>query len=126
MALTKEDLQAISELVSGLLVPVNERLDKVDAGLDKMETELDKMDARLDQVEVRLDQMDERFEKVEDKLHVIVFRQNHMSKKMEDLQLDLKVVKRDIEREIHDLNDQMETVIVILETNELLPKKKPS
>ena len=157
MTLTKEDLQAIS----GLLTPMHECLERVDIRLDKVEGRLDQVDARLDQIDVRLDQMDarfdqmdvrfdqmegslgqmdvrfdqmegclgqmnERFDKVDDKLELIIFRQNHMSSKQDDLGLDLKVVKRDIDREIHDLNDQMETVIVVMEANELLPKKKKS
>ena len=91
-----------------------------------MDEKFDRMDTRLGEIESRLDQMDERFDKVEDKLEVMTFRQNHMSRKLDDLQLDLKVVKRDIERNIHALNDQMETVIVIMEANELLPKRKES
>ncbi len=157
MTLTKEDLQAIS----GLLTPMHECLERVDIRLDKVEGRLDQVDARLDQIDVRLDQMDarfdqmdvrfdqmegslgqmdvrfdqmegclgqmnERFDKVDDKLELIIFRQNHMSSKQDDLGLDLKVVKRDIDREINDLNDQMETVIVVMEANELLPKKKKS
>ena len=157
MTLTKEDLQAIS----GLLTPMHECLERVDIRLDKVEGRLDQVDARLDQIDVRLDQkdarfdqmdvrfdqmegslgqmdvrfdqmegclgqMNERFDKVDDKLELIIFRQNHMSSKQDDLGLDLKVVKRDIDQEIHDLNDQMETVIVVMEANELLPKKKKS
>lgn len=42
------------------------------------------------------------------------------------MHLDLKVAGRDIEREIHDVNGQVETVIVVMEANELLPKRKES
>ena len=43
MALTKEDLQSIGELMDGKLEPINVRLDKVDARLDKVEARLDTM-----------------------------------------------------------------------------------
>jgi len=105
---------------------MDECLDRMEARQDKMDECLHQMDIRLGKVEVQLVQMDERFDKVDDKLEVIVFRQNHMSRKQEDIQLDLKVAKRDIERKVHDLNDQMETVIIIMEANDLLPKKNKS
>ncbi len=41
MSLTREDLQAISELMDMKLEPVNKRLDKMDERLDKIESDID-------------------------------------------------------------------------------------
>ncbi len=83
MALTKEDLSAINEL----LKPINDRLDKMDDCLD-----------------------------------IIELKQDRTAKKLEDLRLDVAVAERDIRRDIHELKDEMETVIEVLKMNELIPQ----
>ena len=83
MALTKEDLSAINEL----LRPINDRLDKMD-----------------------------------DRLDIIELKQDRTAKKLEDLRLDVAVAERDIRRDIHELKDEMETVIEVLKMNELIPQ----
>ena len=83
MALTKEDLSAINEL----LKPINDRLDKMD-----------------------------------DRLDIIELKQDRTTKKLEDLRLDVAVAERDIRRDIHELKDEMETVIEVLKMNELIPQ----
>lgn len=42
--LTKEDLQAISQLIKNEVEPINKRLDKVDTRLDSMDTRLDNIE----------------------------------------------------------------------------------
>ncbi len=79
MALTKEDLNAISQLMDEKLKPINDRLD------------------------------------------IIELKQDRTSKKLDDLQLDVKIAERDIRRDIHKLNDEMETVVEILKQHELIP-----
>ncbi len=110
MALTQGDLQAITELLN----PIHVKLDKMDARLDKVESRLDKVDARLDKVESRLGKMDVR-------LDVIEMKQDLTSKKLNDLDLDIKVSERNVRRDIHKLNDEMETVAEVLKQNELIP-----
>ena len=83
MALTKEDLSAINEL----LKPINDRLDKMD-----------------------------------DRLDIIELKQDRTAKKLEDLRLDVAVAERDIRRDIHELKDEMETVIEVLKMHELIPQ----
>ena len=51
MALTNEDLQAISNLMDNKLQPINGRLDKMDERLDKMDARFDKIENRLDKIE---------------------------------------------------------------------------
>lgn len=55
MALTKEDLKALSDLL-------DERLDK---RLEPMEKKLDKIENRLDTVESRLDKVESRLDRLE-------------------------------------------------------------
>ncbi len=70
--------------------------------LNPIHVKLDKMDARLDKVESRLDKVDGRLE-------------------LNDLDLDIKVSERNVRRDIHKLNDEMETVAEVLKQNELIP-----
>ena len=80
MALTKEDLSAIKELMDQQLKSINDRLD------------------------------------------IIEHKQDRTEKKVDDLRLDVAVAERDIRRDIHELKDEMETVIEVLKMNELLPR----
>lgn len=54
MALTREDLLAISQLLDERLNPINKRLDGMDKRFDGMDERLDRMDERLDSMDERL------------------------------------------------------------------------
>lgn len=51
MALTKDDLQAISGLLDLKLEPIHSRLDNVESRLDRVESRLDRVENRLDKLE---------------------------------------------------------------------------
>ena len=87
MALTKEDLSAISQIMDDKLKPINDRLDKMD-----------------------------------NRLEIIEIKQDRTAKKLEDLRLDAAIAERDIRRDIHELKDEVETVIEVLKMNELIPQ----
>lgn len=122
MALTKEDLNAISQLMDEKLKPVNNRLDKMDGRFDKMDGRLDKMDSRLDKMDGRLGKVENRLDKMDNRLDIIELKQDRTAKKLEDLRLDIAISERDIRRDIHELKDATETIIEILKMNELLPQ----
>ena len=125
MTLTNDDLKMFGQLLDDKL---EEKLkscyretgcDGYQTGQDgrktgQMDTRLDGIDERLDKVDTRLDGIDGRLDKVDCRLNVLEFRQNHFSKKLEDLQLDMKIFERNVNRSLHRLTDEMETVIVIL------------
>lgn len=94
MALTKEDLNAISQLMDERLAPINNRLDKID-------NRLDKIDNRLDVMEVK---------------------QNKMSDQLTELQLSQKLFEMNTNKKLARLQDGMDTVEEILKLNELLPR----
>ena len=111
MTLTNDDLKMFGQLLDDKL---EEKLNPVTERLDAMDIRLDRMDERLDKMDTRLDGIDGRLDKVDCRLNVLEFRQNHFSKKLEDLQLDMKIFERNVNRSLHRLTDEMETVIVIL------------
>lgn len=84
MALTKDDLKAISQL----------------------------FDVKFD----------ERLKPIENRLDIMELKQDRTIKKLDDLQLDVKIAERDIRRDIHILKDEMETVAEVLKQNELIPQ----
>lgn len=91
-------LQAISEIIDKKL---DEKLAPINNRLDKMDNRLDKMDNRFDVLEVKQDRTD---------------------KKLDDLQVDFVIAERRIRHDIHELKDEMETVIEVLKMNEMVPR----
>lgn len=79
----------------------------------------DMMDKKLDEslklINDRLDKMDSRFD-------ILELKQDRTAKKVEDLQIDIAVAERKITRDIHELKDEMETVVEVLKMNELIPR----
>ncbi len=63
----------------------------------------------------------DRFDKIDSRFDIIELKQDRTTKKLEDLRLDVAVAERDIRRDIHELKDEMETVIEVLKMNDLLP-----
>ena len=92
-------LQAISDMM-------DQKLDeKLDQKLDE------KLDEKLKPIYIRLDKVESRLDKVE-------VKQDRTIRKLDDLQLDVKSA----ERNIHRLQDEVETVIEILKINEMVPQ----
>ena len=113
MALTNDDLYAISQLLDNKLTPIHHRL-------DKLEGRLDNIDDRLGSIDDRLGGIDDRLDKIDDRLDITAMKQNLTSKKLDDLKLDVNIAERDIRRDIHKLNDEMETIVETLKQHELL------
>ena len=75
----------------------------------------------LQKILERLDKMDNRFDKMDNRFDIIELKQDRTAKKVEDLRIDVAVAERDIRRNIHELKDEMETVIEVLKMNDMLP-----
>ncbi len=58
MALTREDLLAISDLMDVKLQPMNERFDTMESRLDGMDDRFDEMDQKFDHIEIRLERLE--------------------------------------------------------------------
>lgn len=71
MALTKDDLQAIAQLMSEQIKPINERLDRMDERFDGIDKRLDGIDERLDKVDERLDGIDGRLDRIEEDVEIV-------------------------------------------------------
>lgn len=104
MALTNDDLKAISQLLDEKM---DERFDKIEGRLDKMEKHFKDIDKHLDKIDNRLD--------------IIELKQDRMENKLVDFQLEMKIFSRNVEKNMHTLKDEMETVVEVLQQNELIP-----
>jgi len=93
MALTKEDLQAISGLLDVKLQPVYCRLDSLEDRLGKVEGRLEGLEDRLGKVEDRLEKVEGRLEKVENRLD-----------KLESEMSGIKIGQAEIRNNMEELN----------------------
>jgi predicted nucleic acid-binding Zn-ribbon protein len=107
--------EMLTDIISEQIKPVCQRLDKMDERLDGM-------DKRFETINERLDGMDKRFEKLEGTVSSIRAQQSRDSRKLSDLQLDVKVSERNIRRDIYHLNDEMDTVIEVLRQQGMIPR----
>ncbi len=63
----------------------------------------------------------ELLEKILNKLEVLELKVDTNKEKLDDLQLDTKIMERNIRRDVRTLRDEMDTVIQVLKMNELIP-----
>ena len=80
------------------------------------------MDKKLDSMDKRLSSLETRFSSLEEKLEVVNFKCDTNRKKIEDLSLDLKLFERDVKKDLKQLHDTTETLVVVLQNNGLLPQ----
>ena len=115
--------------VDGRLINVEHKLDEVDGRLTNVECKLDEVDNRLTNAESKLVEIDDRLTTVDTRLHknenmlnIMNVKLERYSKKLANFHLDFKVTARDINQNIHALQDEMETVIVVLKLHDLVPQ----
>ena len=129
--LDQKDLELLAGMINPINVQlgnINNRLDGIDARLDAVDTRLygidarlDAMDVRLDAMDVRFDEIDARFNRVENRLEMIDLKCDTNRKRLDDLSLDVKLAERDIRKDIKNLQDTTETLVVVLQGRGILP-----
>ena len=122
--LDQKDLELLAGMINPINVQlgnINNRLDGIDARLDAVDTRLDGIDARLDAMDVRFDEIDARFNRVENRLEMIDLKCDTNRKRLDDLSLDVKLAERDIRKDIKNLQDITETLVVVLQGRGILP-----
>ena len=122
--LDQKDLELLAGMINPINVQlgnINNRLDCIDARLDAVDARLDGIDARLDAMDVRFDEIDARFNRVENRLEMIDLKCDTNRKRLDDLSLDVKLAERDIRKDIKNLQDTTETLVVVLQGRGILP-----
>ncbi|MDE6961637.1 MAG: hypothetical protein K2P27_12370 [Lachnospiraceae bacterium] len=64
--------------------------------------------------------MDQHLIHVDRRLDVIEYKEDRTSKKLDDLQLDVKLTERNIRQDIHTLRDEMDTIIQLLKIHKII------
>lgn len=104
--------------------------------IDKMDTHFKVIDKKFDAVNERFDGIDKRFDAMDGQLAVIngrldtlentvgylKARQDRDSRKLNDLQLQMKIFERDTQRNFARLNDSIDTIVEVLKLNGLIPR----
>lgn len=122
--LDQKDLELLAGMINPINVQlgnINNRLDGIDTRLDAVDARLDGIDARLDAMDVRFDEIDARFNRVENRLEMIDLKCDTNRKRLDDLSLDVKLAERDIRKDIKNLQDTTETLVVVLQGKGILP-----
>ena len=109
------------ELLAGMINPINVQLGNINNRLDGIDARLDAVDTRLDAIDVRFDEIDARFNRVENRLEMIDLKCDTNRKRLDDLSLDVKLAERDIRKDIKNLQDTTETLVVVLQGRGILP-----
>lgn len=89
--------------------------------IQKMDSRFDSIDKRLDAVEKRLDSVEKRLDKLESDVGFLKARQDRDSRNLKDLQLQVKILERDMHRGFARLNDSVDTIAEVLRLNGLIP-----
>ena len=113
------------DLLEQLLAEVKEissNQKNMDKKLDSMDKRLSSLETRFSSLETRLSSLETRFSSLEEKLEVVNFKCDTNRKKIEDLSLDLKLFERDVKKDLKQLHDTTETLVVVLQNNGLLPQ----
>ena len=122
--LDQKDLELLAGMINPINVQlgnINNRLDGIDTRLDAVDARLDGIDARLDAMDVRFDEIDARFNRVENRLEMIDLKCDTNRKRLDDLSLDVKLAERNIRKDIKNLQDTTETLVVVLQGRGILP-----
>ena len=85
-----------------------------------MDRRFDGIDNRLDVMDERFDGIDKRLDKVDHRLDILEYKQERTSKKLDDLQIDVKILERDMKRDLHKLQDGMDTLIELMKINKIV------
>lgn len=135
MILTKDDLLAISHIFDARFDSIDEkfksidekfesidkRFESIDNKFDSIDKKFDSIDKKFDSIDKRFESIDKKFDSIDDRLKIMELKQDRTAKKLDNLQFEVKASERNIRKDIHKLQDEMETVIEVLRQNEMLP-----
>lgn len=89
--------------------------------LEILLAKFEKIDERFEKLEKKLDSVIEDVSKIKGRLDVIELKQEMMQKKLDNLELGVKVSEREICRDIRKLPDAQDTIIAVLQGKGILP-----
>ncbi len=137
MTLTKEDLQAIAELLDEKLEEkleekLDEKLDKkfeeklrpIYAEAGSMKTEMCSMKNEICSIKGEISDIKAEMDDMKERIIYLELKQDLTHKKLDDLKLDVQISERSIRKDIRKLQDAQETIVTVLEARNILPAAK--
>ena len=79
---------------------------------------------KLDLLIATMSTMNSRLDKIDTRLNVLEYKQEITQKKLDNLTVEVMLSERKMLRSIHELNDKTDTIIAVLELNDILPLTK--
>ena len=100
---------------------MDERFDAIGKQFEAIDERFDGIDKRLDCMDGQFGVINGRLDKLENTVGYIKARQDRDSRKLNDLQLQMKIFERDVQRNFARLNDAVDTIVEVLKLNGLVP-----
>jgi len=116
MALTNEDLQAIAALM-------DEKVNPIRTDIRDMKTDINDMKTDIINMKTDINDMKSDINKLSDRIEVLEIKQDVTSRKIEDLTYRVASLEHYSKKEFTKNNDQIETLITVLEVKNILPKQ---
>ncbi len=110
-----ELLKAISEILDEKLQPIKEDIGNLKSDVEGLKENMKILSNKVEVLEVKQNMTYE-------KLEILELKQVRTHEKLNNLSLDVKQAERNIRKDIHKLNDETETIIEVLQQNELIPR----
>ena len=116
MALTNEDLQAIAALM-------DEKINPLKTDINDMKTDIYDMKTDINDMKSDINNMKSDINKLSDRIEILEIKQDITSRKIEDLTFRVASLEHYSKKEFTKINDQIETLITVLEVKNILPKQ---
>ncbi len=130
MALTNEDLQAIAALMDEKINPLTTDIRDIKSDINGMRTEINDiksdingMRSEISNIKSDINGIKSDINKLSDKIEVLEIKQDITSHKIEDLTYRVTSLEYHGKKEFAKINDQIETLITVLEIKNILPKQ---
>ncbi|WP_349943739.1 hypothetical protein ABFV83_10685 [Lacrimispora sp. BS-2] len=123
MALTNEDLQAIAALMDEKVNPIRADIRDMKADINDMKTDINDMKTNINDMKTDIINMKSDINKLSDRIEVLEIKQDVTSRKIEDLTYRVASLEHYSKKEFTKINDQIETLITVLEVKNILPKQ---
>ncbi len=130
MALTNEDLQAIAALMDEKINPLTTDIRDIKSDINGMRSEINDiksdingMRSESNNIKSDINGIKSDINKLSDKIEVVEIKQDITSHKIEDLTYRVTSLEYHGKKEFAKINDQIETLITVLEIKNILPKQ---
>jgi len=137
MALTNEDLQAIAALMDEKINPLRTDIRDMKSDINDMKTDINGMKTDINDMKsdingmktdingmkTDINGMKTDINKLSDRIEILEIKQDVTSRKIEDLTFRVASLEHYSKKEFTKVNDQVETLITVLEVKNILPKQ---